>query len=93
MRRVVVLKSDKEFIEAMWRQVYMFEQEVTEREKARISSRKLVKRNVLISGILLLAALAVLLCINLIGTGALYLIALIIMGIAYISETYITSRS
>ncbi|HKL98280.1 MAG TPA: hypothetical protein VJZ06_00070 [Mobilitalea sp.] len=81
------MRSEKEFVKAMWQQIDIQEQYVLENEKARQIYRKLAIRNTILVIALVLVCSTIMFFLRQYISSYIYIIAFIVIVIAYLVET------
>ena len=80
------MKSDREFLEEMWKQVKQMEDEFLRIEEARLRSRRILCREIAARVILFLLAIILLQCFRYMDSLYAYIAGFIAMGAAYLTE-------
>ncbi|HKL80038.1 MAG TPA: hypothetical protein VJ888_06345 [Mobilitalea sp.] len=82
------MRNEKEFIEAMWQQIDRQEQDVLKNEQARQAYRKLTLRKTILAFAFVIISSVVVFFLKQYIASYIYIIAFIMISIAYIFETY-----
>ena len=82
------MRNEKEFIEAMWQQIDRQEQDVLKNEQARQAYRKLTLRKTILAFAFVIISSVVVFFLKQYIASYIYIIAFIMISIAYLFETY-----